>query len=348
VEKIRFGRTGMMVSRLGFGGIPIQRLSEDEAVAVVKRCLDLGITFLDTANGYTTSEERIGKAIAGRRQDVVIATKTGARTPEDMEKHLQLSLERLNVDYIDLYQLHGVSDPKWADSILAPGGAADIMEGFKKSGRVKHIGVTSHQKDVAKRLVESDRFESLMFPFNFVSNDALEELLPLCRKHDMGFIAMKPMGGGMLENATVAFKYVFQFSDVLPIVGIEKAGEIEEICQLMQKPLAMTATEQQEMERLKKELGTRFCHRCDYCQPCQQGIQISMVLVFPSLVKRSRPESIVSGRMSAMMEKASTCIECHECEARCPYQRPIAEMIKEYYNQYEKLKSDFQKQASPA
>jgi predicted aldo/keto reductase-like oxidoreductase len=150
----------------------------------------------------------------------------------------------------------------------------------------------------------------------------------------------------MLENATIAFKYVFQFPEILPLAGIEKPNEIEEICQLLDKPLEMTNAEKKEMERLKEELGTRFCHRCDYCQPCQQEIPISMVLTFPSFLKRMRPEALLSGRIGDMMEKASTCIECHECEERCPYNLPIAEMIKEYYQAFEAEKHKLQKQTA--
>jgi predicted aldo/keto reductase-like oxidoreductase len=331
LDKIRLGRTNMMVSRLGFGGIPIQRLSEDEAVAVVTRCLDLGITFLDTHTAYTTSEERIGKAIAGRREQVFLATKTMGRTRADLEKHLQLSLKRLNVDYIDLYQIPQVADLKAIDMILSPGGALDVLKEAQSSGVIKHIGVTSHQIDTARALIKTDCFETIQFPFNFVTSEAADELIPLAREHDVGFIAMKPLAGGMLENATIALKYLLQFPDILPIPGIEKPHEIAEICQLLEQPPTMTASEMEEMRRLKEELGTRFCHRCEYCQPCQQGISISGVLTFPSLLKRRKAEDVLAGRISEMMEKAATCLECHECETRCPYHLPIAEMVAENF-----------------
>ena len=172
MKSLRLGRTNMTVSRLGFGGIPIQRLSEDDAVAVVKRCLDLGITFLDTANGYTTSEERIGKAISGRRDRLVLATKSGARNREDLGKHLKLSLKRLGVDSIDLYQFHGVNDFASLEAVLAPDGLLPVAEEARQAGLIKHIGITSHQIDVAKKAVQSDRFETVMFPFNFVTPEA--------------------------------------------------------------------------------------------------------------------------------------------------------------------------------
>jgi predicted aldo/keto reductase-like oxidoreductase len=343
LEKIRLGKTDMLVSRLGFGGIPIQRLNEDEAVTVVKKCLDLGITFLDTANAYTTSEERIGKAISGRREELAIATKSISRKREGVEKHLKLSLERLNVEYIDLYQFHGISDFNSLDTVLASDGPISVVEKAKEMGLVKHIGITSHQMDVAKKAVASGRFETIMFPFNFVTSEAADELLPLARKHDVGFIVMKPLAGGMIANARIAFKYLLQFPDIVTICGIEKLTEIEEIVQIVEGSHKMTAAEVEEMQKLKEELGTRFCHRCDYCQPCQQSIAISTVMIYPSLARRLPPEHLVSGIWSAVMERAAECTECGECEERCPYHLPIHDMIAEHVKQYQQDKSKYQK-----
>ncbi|MFC1957280.1 aldo/keto reductase [Chloroflexota bacterium] len=238
METLRLGKTGMMVSRLGFGGIPIQRVSEDEAVAVVRRCLELGINYIDTANAYTTSEERIGKAISGRRQDVFLATKSGAQTHKSLESHLKLSLEHFGVEYIDLYQFHGIDDLKTLDIILDPdNGLIGIVEEAKKAGVVKHIGITSHSMQIAKEAVKSDRFETIMFPLNFIASEAAGELLPLAREHDVGFIAMKPLAGGKIDNIPLAFKYLFQFPDIIPIPGIEKIEEIEEIVQILEGPI---------------------------------------------------------------------------------------------------------------
>ena len=331
----------MMVTRIGFGGIPIQRLTEDEAVKVVQRCIDLGVNFIDTANGYSVSEERIGKAIKGRRYDVIIATKTGARTAEEIEKNLDLSLQRLGTDYIDLYQFHGVNDQATLDKILEPeSDLYAVFENAKKAGKIRHIGITSHQIDMAKLEVKSDRFETIMFPFNFITCEPADELLPLCKEHDVGFINMKSMAGGMLDNATVAFKYLFRFPDIVIIPGIEKVGEIEEIVDIYNGPHDMTAAETEKMQQMRDELGTRFCRRCEYCQPCQQEIPISMLMSFPSFVKRLPPDWYLKGPwIPTMMEKAPNCNECGECEARCPYQLPIREMIKESYDLFEKMKA---------
>jgi predicted aldo/keto reductase-like oxidoreductase len=342
LDKVRLGRTGLMVNKIGFGGIPIQRLTEAEAVNVVRRCFDLGVNFIDTANGYSTSEERIGKAVKGHRHDVYIATKSFARSKEEIKEHLDLSLKRLGTDYIDLYQFHQVSSLEAMKRILDPeDGLMKTFEEAKKAGKIRHIGATAHQMDVAKELVKSERFETIMFPFNFITCEPADDLLPLCKQHDVGFIDMKPMGGGLLENAAVAFKYLFQFPEIVLIPGIQDVREIEEIMALYQGPHEITASERAEMQRLTAELGTRFCRRCEYCQPCQQEIPISMVLSFPTFVKRLPPDwYLKSPFIPGAMEKAATCIECGECEARCPYNLPIREMIKESYDLYEKVKAE--------
>ena len=247
MDTIRLGKTEIMIPRLGFGGIPIQRLAEDDAVAVVRKCIDLGITYIDTANGYTTSEERIGKAISGRREGLILATKSHARTREGIEKDLDLSLKRLGVDFIDLYQFHQVGDRASLDIMLDPNGPRGVIEEAKKAGKVKHIGITSHSMDIAKEAVKSDLFETIMFPFNFITTEAADELLPLSREHDVGFIAMKPLGGGMLANATLTFKYLLQFPDVLSIPGIEKTSEMEEIMKVVAGPWQITEEEKREI-----------------------------------------------------------------------------------------------------
>lgn len=342
MDKVRLGRSGLMVSRVGFGGIPIQRLSEDEAVAVVKRCLELGITYLDTASGYTTSERRIGKAIHSNRRGLILATKSTARTSEGIEAHLAQSLKMLGTSYIDLYQFHNVSDSKNLDMVLARNGPMSIIEKAKKEGVVKHVGITCHTIDAAKEAVKTDRFETVMFPFNFIASEPGLELLELARKHNVGFIAMKPLSGGMQTNITVSFKYLLQFPDVVPIVGIEKIKEIEEIVQVLKKSRKLTSAERAEMQKVIKELGTRFCRRCDYCQPCSVGIPISTVMAITGYAKTSPPAYVFGSAMQDIMKKAEGCTDCGECESRCPYKLPIREIIKERLQWYFKAEADYQ------
>ena len=335
MKTMRLGKTELHVSRIGFGGIPIQRLSKDEAIRVVQHTLDLGVTFVDTANGYTTSEERIGKAIAGRRDEVIIATKTGARDGATAREHLELSLARLDTDVIDIWQLHGVSDFEKYEQVLAPGGALETARDAQRAGHVRHIGITSHSLDVALKAVASGHFETIQFPLNFVTNEAVEELLPLAKEHDVGFIAMKPIGGGMLEDANLAIKWLLQFDTALPDPGIEKVEEIEQIVDIVNGPWELTPQDQQAIETIREKVGTRFCRRCQYCMPCSQGVRISTMMVVPSLIKRLPPTTLKSDWIMGAVQEAEACIKCGECEEKCPYHLLIREMIAESIAIYE-------------
>ncbi len=329
MRKISLGATGMVVSEIGFGGIPIQRLSHDQAVLVVRKCLDLGVTFLDTANAYTTSEERIGEAVRDRREDLVLATKTQARDGKGVAKHLALSLERLGVETIDLYQFHCVSTEEDYQKVLAPGGPLDLVRQAQTSGVVRHIGLSSHSMTVALKAVQSGFFETIMFPFNFIAREAADVLIPVALEREVGFIAMKPLAGGALDDATLAFKYLRQFPQVLPIPGIERAAEMEEIIAIAEAPQGLTPQEQAAIERMRSELGNRFCRRCGYCQPCPQGVSIQSLMILDSVIKRMPAANIFSG-LSEEVESAEECIECGECEEKCPYGLPIREMIQEH------------------
>jgi predicted aldo/keto reductase-like oxidoreductase len=329
MRRIRLGQIGLTVSAVGFGGIPIQRLTEEEAVKVVRRCLDLGITFLDTANGYTTSEERIGKAIAGRREGLVLATKTGAREGDAVSKHLALSLERLGVGTIDLYQFHGVSSDEDYRKVLAPGGPLQVVREAQASGQVRHIGLTSHSMQVALEAVKSGHFETIMFPFNFVAHEADQELIPLALHHGVVFIAMKPLAGGVLDDAALAFKYLRQFPGILPIPGIERASEIEEIVEIVERPAELTPDDRNRMRSLQAKLGQRFCRRCGYCQPCPEGVSIQLMMIMDSLVRRM-PAAHVFSNCAEIVDGIADCTECGECEEKCPYHLPIRDMLNEH------------------
>jgi predicted aldo/keto reductase-like oxidoreductase len=337
MQTVRLGQTGLEVSRVGFGGIPIQRLTEDEAVEVVERCLDLGITFLDTANAYTTSEERIGKAVAGRREQVIIATKTTARDRATALEHLELSLRHLNTEYIDLWQFHNVSSAEAYEQVLGPDGAMEAAQAALRAGTVRHIGITSHSMEMALQAVPSGHFETIQFPFNFVTHEPAQELVPLAKKHDLGFIAMKPMAGGLLNDANLAIKYLLQFEHVVPDPGIQTIAEIEEIVDIVTGPWELTLQERQEMERIRAEVDTRFCRRCGYCEPCPEGVPISTTMNLRSFWKRFSAEQFFSGWLAEAVERARNCIECGECEEKCPYQLPIREMIVENLEFYDSV-----------
>ena len=334
MEKIRLGKTNLTVSRIGFGGIPLQTPPEEKAVTIVKNCLDLGVNFFDTSRVYTNSEERIGKALSNRREEAIIATKTVSRTVEKISVDLEESLKNLQTSYVDLYQFHNVSTDEDLKAVIAPGGPLEFVRQVQEEGRVRHIGITSHRLEVAKAAVETGCFETIMIALNFVNTEAADQLLEMAQQSDIGVIIMKPMAGGMLENPVLAFKYLMQFPDILLLVGIAKEGEMEENIQILQKREPINEDDQCEMDRIRGELGTGFCRMCNYCQPCPQQIMISAIMYTKVALARFDPERIFKGEWDKFMEKVPDCIDCGECEDRCPYNLPIRERIKEAANIY--------------
>lgn len=329
VRQVTLGRTGLTVSEIGFGGIPIQRLSEQGAIDVVRHCLDLGITFLDTAHGYTTSEARIGKAIAGRRDEVVIATKSHGLDAETFRDEMEQSFRRLQVDRIDIFQFHGVSSDENYAKVIAPGGPLDVAREAQSAGRIGHLGVTSHRLDTALKLATCGLFETLMFPFNWITREPADELLSLCEKNGVAFISMKPMGGGLLDDATLNFKWLAQYPSAYPLVGIQSFEEIDEIVGIVEAREALSDAERARIEALRAELGNRFCRACDYCQPCPQGIRISSVMRLKSSLKRFSTERFYGESTEAMVATAESCLECGDCESRCPYELEIRDTIRD-------------------
>jgi predicted aldo/keto reductase-like oxidoreductase len=349
MKTVRLGKTGLEVFRVGMGGIPIQRPSFDEAVRVIQRALDLGISLIDSSLGYGDSEERIGKALVGRREQVIIATKGGWRDKAAALECIERSLKRLNTDYIDLWQFHGVNTLEGYEGVLGPGGAMEGAQEALRAGKILHIGLSSHSPDVAKQAVVSGHFETIQFPFNFVARELAEELAPLARKHDVGFIAMKPFAGGMLRKASLAIKYLLQFEHVVPIPGIERAAEIEEIVEIVEQgQWELTPQERQEIKETRERVGTRFCRRCRYCMPCAQGVEIQSLMTLPLLWELWPPalffsERSIGGFAARTVQSAENCIQCGECEAKCPYELPIREMIVENLAFYERVTTEHKK-----
>jgi predicted aldo/keto reductase-like oxidoreductase len=336
MRTVRLGRTGLEVSRVGIGGIPLTRPAEEDAVKLVQRALELGVSFIDTAIGYRDSEVRIARAVAAsgvRRDQVILATKGGTA------QHIAWSLQRLGTDYLDLWQFHGINSFERLAEVLGPGGALEEGEQARQAGKIRHIGFSSHSLRVAREGVASGRFDTVQFPLNFISAEAAEELVPLARAHDVGFIAMKPLAGGRIRDASLAIKYLLQFDEVVPDPGVERVEEIEEIVNIVDSgSWELTAAERQAMEAIRARVGTRFCRQCEYCLPCPQGVHIPGVMYLPILWELWPADWFLSWRyVNHAVESARECLQCGECETKCPYQLPIREMLVENIAFYERV-----------
>jgi hypothetical protein len=328
MKTVRLGRTGLMVSEVGFGGIPILNLGMEEAVSLLRHCFELGVTFFDTANMYGDSEQKIGAALESVRSQVVLATKTLKRDAEGAARHLDLSLQNLKTRQIDIYQLHQVADRQTLDQVMGPGGAYEALDKARSEGKIRFIGLSSHNTQTAIEACRSGRFDTIQIPFNFIEQDPAKELFQVAEEMDLGVIGMKPLAGGVLERADLCFRFLQQYPKVVPIPGMRAKEEADEIVGLYERLQAPSAEQLEEMNRIRAELGTTFCRRCEYCKPCQQEIDIPAVLGMRSYVRRLRPEMII-GLVDGQMKKVENCIDCEECVERCPYELPIPELLRE-------------------
>ena len=330
----QLGNTGMTVSELGFGGIPILRLESGEAEKIVRHAFDRGINFFDTAYAYRDSEEKIGRAFAGRRDKVIIATKTMRRDGAGALEQLEQSLQRLQTDYIDLYQLHQVAQESVWQTISAPGGALEVLQKAKVAGKIRFLGVTSHSRPMAIKLIQTGLFSTVQFPFNFIEVDAAGDLHPEARRLGMGILVMKPFAGGVIDNATVAFKYLRQFPDAIPLPGFDSVAAVDEVVSFYEMSNQVSDEDEALMTTYRRELGQQFCRRCEYCQPCPQGVMITPAMGYQVVARRMSPAVSIEFSRAAM-ETVPQCIECGICIQRCPYDLPIPTMLKKHYAMWE-------------
>ncbi len=329
IRKQRLGRTNLEVTRLGFGGIPIQRVSEDEAIEVVKHVVQKGINFLDTARSYTTSEERIGKALKQMDAQVYISSKSPDRTAEGLLKHLHKSLELLQVEKIDIYNCHGVSSFKDYEKVTSPGGALEGLMKARDQGLIDFPGITSHNLEVAEQAISDGHFDAILICHSFLEPKAEEKVIPMAIEKDMGITTMKNFSGGVIEDATLAMKYAFSCPEVVPIPGVESIEKVDQNWEVFTLPdYDMTEEEIARMEAIKAEHKDSFCRRCDYCLPCSEGIYIQTMLGIRSIIKRMGAAAFDREWIKAAIAKGKTCTECGECMPRCPYELPIPELIK--------------------
>ena len=321
------GKTSLKISRLGFGGIPIQRIDAAGTRKLMLQMKEAGINYIDTARGYTVSEAYLGEALEGIRDDFIIATKSMARTKEAMAADIEISLKNLRTNYIDLYQVH---NPNMAqlEQVTAPGGALEALLEAKNAGKIGHIGLTAHAIEVFEKALELPWVETIMFPYNIVESQG-EELIKACMEKNIGFIVMKPLAGGAIEDAALAIRYCLNNPAVTVVIpGMAEEKELQQNLAAANDVSPLNAEELANVEAIRKQLGTQFCRRCNYCQPCVKGINISGCFLFHGYLDRYGLADWAKGRYATLPVKASACIECGACENRCPYNLPIRMMLK--------------------
>ena len=321
------GKTNLKISRLGFGGIPIQKTTAEQTKVLLRYLMEQGVNYIDTARGYTVSEEYIGYAIEGVRDRFVLATKSFARTADAMRNDIAISLGNLRTDYIDLYQVH---NPSQADleQVIAPGGALEALQEAKAAGVIGHIGITLHSVELFEKAVEYDWVETIMFPYNIVETQG-EALIAKCAEKNIGFIAMKPLAGGAIEDGATAIRFITSNPAVSVVIpGMATVEEAKQNIAASENAEPLTPQEQATMETVRKTLGNNFCRRCNYCAPCTAGINISAVFLMEGYYNRYDLKDWAVARYAGFEHKASECLECGVCESRCPYNLPIREMLK--------------------
>ena len=336
MKQITLGSTGITVPQNAFGALPIQRISKEAAVKLLRRAYEGGMRFFDTARAYSDSEEKLGAAFEGMREKIYIASKTMAKTPEEFWNQLETTLTNLKTDYLDIYQFH------CADICFAPGdgtGMYECMMEAKKQGKIRHIGITAHKLGIAQEAIESGLYETLQFPFSYLSTEKELALVKGCQEKNMGFIAMKGLAGGLINRSEAAMAFMTQFENVLPIWGIQRERELEEWLSYMEETPSMNEEICAYIEKEKTELSGDFCRGCGYCMPCPAGIMINQCARMSLMLRRAPSANWLSENMQAEMKKIEDCLNCGKCKSKCPYELNTPELLKKNYEDYKKVLS---------
>ncbi len=334
METVRLGKTEIVVNKNGFGALPIQRISDEEAVKIVRTAYDRGVNFFDTARFYTDSEHKLGLALSDVRDKIYIASKTAAVTPEAFWKDLETTLTNLKTDHLDIYQFHNPSFcPKPGDE----SGVYECMLEAKKQGKIRHIGITNHRLAVANEAIESGLYETLQFPFCYLATEDDIALVKACKEKDMGFIAMKALSGGLITNSAAAYAFEAQFDNVLPIWGVQRMSELEEFLSYIACPPTMTEEIRSLIEKDRKELMGEFCRGCGYCMPCPAGIEINNCARMSLMIRRAPSAAQLTPEMQAKMMKIEECLHCNKCMSKCPYHLNTPELLAKNLKDYKEI-----------
>ena len=316
METVRLGKTEIVTGKNAFGALPIQRISDDDAVYLLKKAYDNGITYFDTASWYTDSEHKLGLAFEGMRDKIWIATKTGAQNAEGFWKDLETSLSELRTDYIDIYQFH---NPAFCPRPGDESGLYDAMLKAKEQGKIRYISITNHRLSVANEAIDSGLYATLQFPFSYLATEKDIELVNKCKEKDMGFIAMKALSGGLITNSEAAYAYLAQYDNVLPIWGVQRESELDEFISYIENPPVMNDEISSIIKRDREELLGDFCRGCGYCMPCPVGIEINNCARMSLLLRRSPAKGWLDEKNQEGMLKIENCLHCNQCKSKCPY-----------------------------
>ena len=331
MEKIRLGRTDLMVSRVGFGAIPIQRISFDESKYLLRKAYDNGVNFFDTAKGYTDSEEKIGYAFSDIRENLILATKSPSREKQGLLEDIEQSLRRMKTDYIDILQVH---NPPF---VPRAGGEDGLYEGLmeaKEQGKIRFTGFTNHRLNVALQAIASGLYDTMQFPLSCISSEKDLQIIENCQQQDIGVIAMKALSGGLITNAAPTFTFLRQYDNVVPIWGIERETDLDEFIALEQNPPALDEKMWQVIEKDRKELSGAFCRGCGYCLPCPVEIPINMAARISLLLRRMPYQRFLTNEWKSNMERIEDCIDCGKCRERCPYGLDTPNLLKRELSAY--------------
>ena len=331
---VTLGKTGITVEKNAFGALPIQRISHEEAVRLLRKAYDHGITFYDTARFYTDSEEKLGEAFKGMRDKVYIASKTMALTVEGFWKDLHTTLHNLQTDYLDIYQFH---NPPFCPKPGDESGLYEAMLEAKEKGMIRHIGITSHRLHVAHEAVESGLYETLQFPFCYLTTEKELELVEKVKVAGMGFIAMKALSGGLITNSAAAYAFLAQYEHVLPIWGIQREYELDEFLSYIENPPVMNASLAAVIEKDRKELLGDFCRGCGYCMPCPVGIEINSCARMSLMIRRAPAAAQLTEEAQAKMKKIEECLHCGACKAKCPFGLDTPALLEKNYQDYQEI-----------
>lgn len=334
MAQLTIGKTVLRVEQNGFGALPIQRISAEDAAYLLKKAYDGGMTFFDTARAYTDSEAKLAKAFAGMRDKVIIATKTMAKNADGFWMDLETSLKTLKTDYIDVYQLHNPElCPKPGDET----GLYDAMLKARLQGKIRYIGLTNHRLDVASEAALSGLYDTLQFPLSYLSTEKDVALVQACKEKQVGFIAMKALSGGLIMNSAAACAWLTRFDNVIPIWGIQRECELDEFLSYIPTPPVLTEALNAVIEKDRTELQGNFCRGCGYCMPCPQDIVINMCARAMLMLRRAPVELMLSQGGRDMMKKIEDCTECGQCAAQCPYGLDTPALLKQNYRDFQDM-----------